>query len=55
MKSFQAFWVIFKGLLEVMWNLIKMLYTVKYFNILTIGITIIAVGIIGFRLIKRRI
>lgn len=55
MKSFQIFWVLFKSLLEIIWCIIKMMYTVKYLNVFTLVITVIAIGTIVFRIIKRRV
>ena len=55
MKSFQIFWVLFKSLLEIIWCIIKMMYTVKYLNVFTLVITVIAIGTIVFKIIKRRV
>lgn len=55
MKPFQVFWVLFKTLLEIIWNIIKILYTVRYLNIITISATVIGVIMIVYRIVRRAI
>jgi len=55
MKPFQVFWVLFKTLLEIIWNIIKILYTVRYLNIITISATVIGVIMIVYGIVKRAI
>ena len=54
-KPFQVFWVLFKTLLEIIWNIIKILYTVRYLNIITISATVIGVIMIVYRIVRRAI
>lgn len=55
MKPFQVFWVLFKTLLEIIWNIIKILYTAQYLNIITISATVIGVIMIVYGIVKRAI
>ena len=53
MNFLQGFWVLFKCFLEIMRGIIKMFYTVKYLNILTIGFTAYVVLLLAVKLIKK--
>lgn len=53
MDFLQGFWVLFKAFLEIMWGFIKMFYTVKYLNILTIGFTACVVVFLVIKIVKK--